>query len=152
MKGKQMAMDSLMRDADRVEQERKKREWAREKEQTDAVVRMLDEKYGRMETRHMEEKYPAGTIVIIGQNVFRNDHYTRHFYRAILGYHDSCTYQNVPHLIEAPDDEWPDVPPWAYVENHNNDARDIAVYYDHMHWAIGKTEPVLTWWQREWGE
>jgi hypothetical protein len=145
-----MAMDSLLKEADWNEQERKRQAWAREKEQTDAVVRMLDEKYGRMETRKIEEKYPAGTVVIIGQNVFRNGHYTRHFYRTILGYHDSCVHLNVPHFIEAPDEEWPDIPPWASVVNHENEARDIGLNGEHLHWAIGKTEPMLTWWQKEW--
>ena len=152
MKSRPMAMDGLLKEADWNERERKRREWALEKEQTDAVVRMLDEKYGRMDILRMERKYPAGTVVIIGQDLFRNDHYTMHFYRAILGYHASCSDPFVPHLLEAPDDEWPDVPPWAHVAGHENEARDIGISIGHLHWAIGKTEPVLTWWQKEWGE
>ena len=154
IKGKQLAMDSLLKEAEQNEKEQKKREWAREKEQTDAVVRMLDEKYGRIEHSHMirPENYPAGSVIIIGQNVFRNDHYTLHFYRTVLDYHASCQDPCVAHMVEAQTEEWPDVPPWAHTVGHEDEPRDMHAEMNHMHWATGEiVEPIKTWWQKKWG-
>ena len=153
MKGRQLAMDSVLAEIDFDEQERKKHEWARERERTDAFIRILDEKYGRMDTRHVWEKYPEGSVVIVGQNLYRDDHYTMHFYRTVLGYHPAFGDPHMPHLVEAQSEEWPDIPPWADTIGHEGEARDIHINGNLMYWATGEvTEPIITWWQKAWGE
>ena len=149
MKGKQLAFDSALADLDRYELEREKRE-------TDAVVARLDEKFGRMDyakVRAME--YPAGSVVIIGQSLFRNDHYTRHFYRTVLIYWSnlSGTYPNKAVFVQANNEEWPDIPPWADTVGHVGELKDIDWYPEHIHWATGEVvEPIETWWMKKWRE
>ena len=153
MKGKQMAMDSVLREADANEEERRRRDWAREKERTDRIVDRLDNKYGRADRRKLwNNGYPEGSVVIIGQHVFRNGNYTLHFYRAVLGYHRTVSGM-AAHLVEQQTEEWPDVPPWTHVENHENEPRDIGIYPDHMYWMTGEVvEPIVTWWMEKWGQ
>ena len=151
MKGKQMAMDGLLREADWEEQERKRREWALEKERTDAIRDRLDAQYGRMDEQKLRDKgYPEGSVVIIGQNLFRNDHYTRHFYRTVLNYYDACTERNRATFVQANNEEWPDIPPWADTVGHEGELKDICWYGEHIHWATGEVvEPICTWWQKK---
>lgn len=151
--GKQLAMDSLLAEADWNEQERKRREWAAEKARTDAETRRLDEKYGRMDIRKIREKYPEGSVVIVGQDVYRDGHYTRHFYRTVMGFHASCADPWMPHLVEAQDAQWPDIPPWAHTAGHEGEARDIGINGNLLYWATGEVvEPIVTWWQKKWGD
>jgi len=152
MKGRQMAMDSLLKDADRHEEERRRREWAREKERTDAIKRTLDAKYSRAHEKELKQ-LECGTVIIIGQELFRNGHYTTHFYRTVLTFYDGGTEKHRPIFIQADNEEWPDVPPWAQVENHEEELRDIGYYTKHIHWNTGEvTEPVTTWWMKKWQE
>ena len=127
MKGKQMAMDSALADLDRYDLER-------ERQQTDMLTRMLDEKYGRMDYRRIKDKsYPAGSVVIIAQNVFRNNHYTRHFYRTVLNY---CRTYNDPRkavFVEDTNEEFPERPPWAETVGHEGELKDIEWFPDHIH-------------------
>jgi len=152
MKGKQMAMDSLLQEADWNEEERRKREWARKKAQTDAMVDRLDSKYGRADRKKLWfNEYPEGSVVIIGQYLFRNGYYTLHFYRAVVGYHNTV-HGLAAHLVEQQTEEWPDVPPWAEVVGHEGEPRDIGIYSDHLYWMTGEVvEPIVTWWMEKWG-
>ena len=145
MRGKQLAFDSALADLDRYELER-------ERQQTDRLTRMLDEKYGRMDYRRIKDKsYPAGSVVIIAQNVFRNNHYTRHFYRTVLNYYDACTEKGRAIFVHANNDEWPDVPPWADTVGPEGELKDIDWYGEHIHWATGEVvEPITTWWMKKW--
>lgn len=142
MKGKQM---SLMDEVDRYEQERERRK-------TEETIRRLDEKYQRLdEWAAMRGEIPAGTVVIIGQNLFRNGHYTMHFYRTVLDYHASCAKPTTPHMVEQQTEEWPDVPPWADTVGHVGEARDIGIHTGLLYWNTGEvTEPIPTWWMKEW--
>ena len=148
MKGKQIAMDSALADLDRWELEREKRE-------KETMIRQLDEKYGRMDYGMLRNaEYPAGSVVIIGQNLFRNNHYTRHFYRTVLIYWSnlSGTYPNRAHFVQANNEEWPDIPPWAETVGHEGELKDITYYPEHIHWATGEVvEPIETWWMKKWG-
>lgn len=154
VKQKQMKMDSLLREADWAEEERKKHEWARERERTDAIKARLDEKYGRMDymkLRRME--YPEGSVVIIGQNLFRDGHYTRHFYRTVMVYHPKGMESCRAFFVESRNDEFPERPPWADTVGHEDDPRDIDYYPEHIHWATGEVvEPIRTWSMKEWEE
>lgn len=153
MKGKQMAMDSLLREADWQEEERRKREWAREKEQEIRLIDMLDDKYGRMYLRRtgQDDKYPAGTVVIIGQHLFRDGHYTMHFYRTVLNYYASCTDPHRAVFVQANNEEFPEIPPWAETVGHEGELKDIGFYPEHFHWATGEVvDPIATWWMKQW--
>lgn len=150
--GKQLAMDSLLREADWNEEERKKRDWAREKAQTDAIRNRLDEKYNRLDQLACDRgEIPAGTVVIVGQNLFRNNHYTLHFYRTVLDYHRSLHNPTTPHFVEEQTKEWPDVPPWADTVGHEGEARDIGLHTGLIYWNTGEVvEPIKTWWMKGW--
>ena len=150
MKGKQIAMDSLLIDLDRAEEERRKHEWAREKEQTDRIIRELDEKYGRKYEKELKE-LPDGSVVIIAQHLYRNDHYTWHFYRTVMTFSENAGRGRYSVFVQANNEEWPDVPPWAVVVGHENELKDIDYNNDHYHWATGEVvEPIKTWWIKEW--
>lgn len=155
MKGRQLAMDSLLKEADRDEQERKRREWAREEEQTNRIIAELDDKHGRMDYFKLRDcGYPAGSVVIIGQKLFRNDHYTWHFYRTVLIYWDnlSGTYPRRPYFVQANNEEWQDLPPWADTVGHEGELKDMNWYPEHIHWATGEiVKPIRTWWMEKWG-
>ena len=115
---------------------------SRKAEQTEM---RLNEKYTRITHRNVHE-YPAGTVVIVGQEMFRNGKYMMHFYRTVLGYHRSATDSAVPHFVECQNDEWPDVPPWSHVTGHENDPRDIHLTFSLKYWTNGeKTEPIERW-------
>lgn len=145
MKGKQMAMTEALADLDRYELEREKR-------QTDAIKARLDEKYGRMDLgKLMACGYPAGSVVIIGQNLFRNEHYTWHFYRTVLNYFRTCGDPRTPVFVEAANEEYPERPPWSDTVGHEGEAKDICWYPAHIHWATGEiVEPIATWWMKRW--
>lgn len=149
MKGKQLAMDSALADMDRYELEREQRE-------TDMIRDRLDSKYGRMDYNKLRNlEYPAGSVVIIGQRLFRNNHYTMHFYRTVLIYWSNLcgTYQNRAYFIQANNEEWPDIPPWADTVGHEDELKDITWYPEHIHWATGEiVEPIETWWMKKWRE
>ena len=67
MRGKQLAMDSALADLDRWELEREQRE-------TDMIRDRLDEKFERIDYWKLRDlEYPAGSVVIIGQRLFRNN-------------------------------------------------------------------------------
>ena len=147
MKGKQIAMTEALADLDRYELERERRK-------TDAIKARLDEKYGRMDYRKLSKKeYPAGSVVIIAQNLFRNGHYTWHFYRTILNYYRSCTDPNREVFVEDTNEEFPERPPWADTVGHEGERKDICWHCEHIHWATGEVvEPIKTWWMKAWGE
>lgn len=140
MKGKQLAMDGALEDLDRYELEREKRE-------TDAIRNRLDEKYERLDQKACDRgEIPAGTVVIIGQELFRNRHYTMHFYRAVLDYHRSLHNPTTPHFVEQQTEEWPDVPPWAGTVGHEDEPRDIGLHTGLIYWDTKEVvEPIKTW-------
>lgn len=145
MRGKQLAMDAALADLDRMALEREKRE-------TDAIRDRLDARYERVDIRKLNRKeYPEGSVVIIGQNVFRNGRYTRHFYRTVLVYHPKGVDCCRAFFVESRNDEFPERPPWADVVGHEGEPRDIDYYQEHIHWITGEVvEPVKTWHMREW--
>ena len=147
MRGKQLAMDSALADLDRYELEREKRE-------TDAIKARLDEKYGRADYRKLKDmEYPEGSVVIIGQNLFQNGHYTLHFYRTVLIYHPKGVNSCRAFFVESRNDEFPERPPWADTVGHEDDPRDIDYYQEHIHWATGEiVEPVKTSFMKDWEE
>ena len=153
MRGKQMAMDSLLREADWQEQERIKQEWEREKERTDRIIAELDGKYERVDYWKLKnQEYPEGSVVIIGQNVFRNNHYTRHFYRTVMIYHPKGVESCRAFFVESRNDEFHERPPWADTVGHEDDPRDIDYYPEMIHWITGEVvEPIRTWSMKEWG-
>jgi len=122
---------------------------AKEKRETDEIKARLDAKYDRMNYAKLSsQEYPAGSVVIIAQNLFRNNHYTWHFYRTTLNY-----YRGNAVFIQANNEEWPDVPPWAATVGHENELRDVHWSADHTHWITDKvTEPVETWWMKQYRE
>ena len=86
MNGRQMAMEEALEDLDRYELERERRE-------ADAIKARLDEKYGRMDYRKLQDAgYPEGSVVIIAQNLYRNGRYRWHFYRTVLSYWSTRVY------------------------------------------------------------
>lgn len=141
----QMRMDSALADLDRMALEREKRE-------TDAIRDRLDARYERVDIRKLNRKeYPEGSVVIIGQNVFRNGHYTRHFYRTVLVYHPKGVDCCRAFFVESRNDEFPERPPWADVVGHEGEPRDIDYYQEHIHWITGEVvEPVKPWHMKEW--
>ena len=142
MKGKQLAMTDALEEVDRFQLERERRE-------TDGIKARLDEKYQRMDYMKVsKQEYPAGSVVIIAQNLFRNNHYTWHFYRTTLNY-----YRGEAVFIQANNEEWPDIPPWAMTVNHENEPRDVHWSSEHTHWITDETvEPVETWWMKQYRE
>ena len=139
---------SFMDEVDRYELERERRE-------TEAIMARLDDKYERIDYQRLRNmEYPAGSVVIIGQNLFRNNHYTRHFYRTVLNYWTSLngSYPNRAYFIQANNEEWPDIPPWADTVGHVGELKDITWYGEHIHWFTGEiVEPIETWWMKKWG-
>ena len=147
VKGRQMAMDSLLREADWSEKERKRREWALEEEQTDRITAELDAKYERADYRKLKDmEYPEGSVVIIAQHLYRDGHYKLHFYRTVMTYHPKGVESCRAFFVESRNDEFPERPPWADTVGHEDDPRDIDYYPSMMHWITGEVvEPVLRW-------
>lgn len=142
MRGKQLRMDSMIEDIDRYEMERERRE-------KDAIKKRLDEKYTRMYEKELLEQ-PDGSVVIIGQNLFRNNHYTWHFYRTIKTSFENYGREKHSVFVQANNEEWPDVPPWAQVVGHEDELRDIHFFREHIHWLTGEVvEPITTWWMKK---
>lgn len=147
MKGKQIAMTEALADLDRYELERERRE-------TDAIKERLDEQYGRIDYRKLQNReYPAGSVVIIGQELFREGHYKLHFYRTILNYFRSASDPNREVFVEATNEDFPERPPWADTVGHEGERKDIDWIRGHIHWATGEiVEPIKTWWMERWGD
>ena len=76
MKGEQFQMREMLDEIDRMEQEREKRE-------TQQMMMRLDSKYVRMGEKELLEQ-PDGSVIIIGQELFRNGRYNWHFYRTVM--------------------------------------------------------------------
>ena len=147
MRGKQLAFDSALADLDRYELEREKRE-------TDAIRARLDEKYERADYWKLKNmEYPEGSVLIIGQNLFRDGHYKWHFYRTVLAYHPKRSEACRAFFVESRNEEFPERPPWANVVGHEEDPKDIDYYPDMIHWVTGEViEPIKTWHMRKWEE
>lgn len=145
MRKEQLAMTSMLEDIDRRQLERERRETAE-------ITASLDKKYGRMDARKLfRQEYPAGSVVIIAQNLYRNEHYTWHFYRTVLNY-----YKGRAIFVEDTNEEFPERPPWADTVGHEGERKDIDWIVEHIHWNTGEiVEPIETWWMkqyREWEE
>ena len=118
----------FMEEVDRYQLEREKRE-------VNDKIRYLDENYQRITARELEKAgFPAGTVVIIGQDLFRNGHYTKHFYRSVLNYHEALC-GTMTDLFAAPDAEWPEDVPWAGVVNRPDYHKYINPEYTMMYWT-----------------
>lgn len=145
MKGKQLAMDSALADLDRWELEREKRE-------TDMIRDQLDAKYERADYGKLKSmEYPEGSVVIIGQSLFRAGHYIWHFYRTVMSYHPKGSEACRAFFVESRNDEFPERPPWADTVGHEGDPRDIDYYPSMIHWITGEVvEPIKTWSMKSW--
>jgi hypothetical protein len=145
MRGKQIAMDAALADLDRYELEREKLE-------TDAIMARLDGQYERADYFKMRNReYPDGSVVIIGQNLFRNGHYKWHFYRTVMTYHPVGVEACRAFFVEARTEEYPERPPWAGVVGHEDEPKSIDYYPDLIYWMTGEvTEPILPYSIREW--
>ena len=143
MKSKQLRMDSELEELDRYQ-------LARERREVNAILDRLDTKYGRATEGDLKQ-LPAGSVVIIGQDVFRNEHYTKHFYRTVMNFSRTMHDPKNIVFVQADNEEWPDIPPWAGVMGHDDELKDISFYQHHMHWATGEVvEPIETWWMKKW--
>ena len=133
MKGKQITMMDAV-DQFTLEQERRKEV---------ETIKRLDENYQRITARELSKNgLPAGTVVIICQRLFRNGHYTKHFYRSILNYHEAVG-GTMCDLFAAPDEEWPDVVPWAGVVNRPEYHKYINPEYTMDYWTrFEVVEPI----------
>ena len=136
MKGKQLMFDSALADLARYQLEREKRE-------VSDMIRRLDENYQRVTSNELQKgNFPVGTVVIIGQELFRDGHYKRHFYRSILNYHQAVGGR-MTDLFAAPNDEWPDVMPWAGVVNRPDYHKYINPECTMMYWTRHEVvEPI----------
>ena len=145
MRGKQIAMDAALADLDRYELERERRE-------TDAIRNRLDERYERADYRKLKDmEYPEGSVVIIGQNLFRDGHYKWHFYRTVMTYHPKGQECCRAFFVEDRSEEFPERPPWADTVGHEDDPRDIDYYPSMIHWVTGEVvEPIKTWSMKSW--
>ena len=145
MKGKQMAMDAALADLDRYELEREKRE-------TDAIRARLDERYERVDYQKLKDmEYHEGSVVIIGQNLFRDGHYKWHFYRTVMTYHPKGHQCCRAFFVEDRSEEFPERPPWADTVGHEGDPRDVDYYPSMIHWVTGEVvEPIKTWSMKSW--
>lgn len=105
MKVKQLSMDGALADLDRFTLDREKRE----EQQT---LEKLTKGYKAIQTRELYmHEHKAGRVIIVRQELYRNEHYTAHFYRTVLGYHRTVSGQEA-HLVWEGTKEWPDEPPW----------------------------------------
>ena len=143
MKGKQMAMDGMLEEIDQRELERERHEQAR-------IIAELDRKYERMNMQQLLDR-PNGSVVIIGQMLFRNGHNSWHFFRTVMTFAYSKSRGKYSVFVQAEDEQWPETPPWAQTQNHEDEPRDIDYFQHHIHWVTGEVEkPIRTWWMEKW--
>lgn len=116
MKGKQIAMTAMLEDVDRYT-------LAREKAEEEQVLAKLRKEYREVPVRELYmRKLEEGTVLIIRQELYRNNHYTAHFYRTVLGYHRTVSGMEA-HLVWEGSEEWPDEPPWQTGIDDRKDKR-----------------------------
>ncbi len=105
MKVKQLSMDGALADLDRFTLDREKRE-------EQQMLEKLTKGYKAIQTRELYmHEHKEGSVIIVRQELYRNNHYTAHFYRTVLGYHRTVSGQEA-HLVWEGTKEWPDEPPW----------------------------------------
>lgn len=126
MKGKQLAMEDALADLDRYTIDREKREEQR-------ILEKLAKEYREIWHRELYEQ-EAGTVVIVRQELFRNNHFTAHFYRTVLGFHPTVSGQEA-HLVWEGSEEWPEEPPWQTGVNELAEKRWIYPNFQHKHWV-----------------
>lgn len=106
MKKQQLKMDSVLDEITRME-------LAKEKREADAIIAKLDSKYKAADMRKMRNlQMQEGTVIIVCQELYRNEHYTKHFYRTVMGYHNTVGGPEA-HLIWEGSEEWPEEPVWG---------------------------------------
>ena len=147
MKAKQLAMESTLEEVDRFESERIRREEAE-------MIHRLDEQYEKMDYGRLNRmEYMAGSVVIIGQKLFRNGVDKMHFFRTVLNYYKTPTGYNTEVFVEDTNDRFPERPPWGSVVNHENDRKDSRFNQMFRYWFTGEiVEPIETWWMKEYRE
>lgn len=136
---------SFLDDVDRFERD------SRIRAQEDTMAR-LDANYERIDRDKLRDRgYPAGSVVIIGQGTFlKNGQWVYEFYRTVLIYWGNRAEPNRAWFVEAPNEEWPDRPPWAETVGHEGEVKDIDFYFRNLHWVTGEVvEPIETWWMKE---
>ena len=118
----------FMDEVDRYELEKERRA---ERE----TIRRLDEKYQLISCRDLDSlELPVGTVVIVCQDLFRNGHESKHFYRTILNYHKAIG-GIMTDLFAAPNEEWPDEVPWAGVVGRPDYHKHIYPAYTMTYWT-----------------
>ena len=104
------------------------------------VIRRLDENYRHVDWSDLGH-LPDGLVVIICLEVFRKGRYQKHFYRTIVGRHGSVSGPKI-YLVADPDEEWPDVVPWAGVAGHPDWPKWLS-YPNFDGWTNGEiVEPI----------
>lgn len=113
-----------------------------ERAEVDRIRQRLNTEYSKPKIDANKTELPEGLVVIVSQDLFRNGHYTTHFYRTVLGYH-MAVGGRMTHLVAAPNEEWPDIVPWAGVAGRPDYKKWIYPGYGHDYWTRGEiTEPI----------
>lgn len=113
-----------------------------EKAEKDRIIRKLAEGYEEIKLDNYRTDKPEGLVVILSQDLFRNEHMTTHFYRTVLGYHRAVRGMMM-HLVADPDEEWPDVVPWAGVAGRPDYKKWVYPHYVFRYWTKGEiVEPI----------
>ena len=108
MKNEQLSLNGEINDEIvRMETQRRRMEEARNRAK-------LNGEYIRVE--HREEQYmKTGQVVVYEQTVYERFGTAQKFYRCVAGWHKTVAGPAL-HVIAAPNEEWPEVPRWAYDE------------------------------------
>lgn len=127
---------SLLEDLDREAEDK-------EEMRVKLIRNKLEDEYRRVSmgqinrNYHTEETLPLGTVVIIEEHRRVKDREVIHFYRTILGQHNTVSGP-AAHLTEAQNREWPEKPGW--MENRDGKPRWIYPSGLHMLWTRGEME------------
>ena len=127
---------SLLEDLDREAEEK-------EEMRVKLIRNKLEDEYRRVRMDQFNRNYltewtlPLGTVVIIEQHRPVKDRQEIHFYRTILGQHNTVSGP-AAHLTEAQNREWPERPRWA--ENRDGKPRWIYPSGLDMYWTRGEME------------
>jgi len=102
----------LMEDVERFQRATYERDLARIQEKLRTEYENTREKFGRF-----VDRLPDGLVLITSGAKYRQNRTETHYYRVVVGHHNTVSGP-MTHIISAPNEEWPDVPPWAWDEWH----------------------------------
>ena len=113
-----------------------------EKAEKERTLRKLAEEYEEIQLDDYKTDQPEGLVVILSQDLFRKEHMTTHFYRTVLGYHRAVGGMMM-HLVADPDEEWPDIVPWAGVTGRPDYKKWTYPHFIFRYWTKGEiVEPI----------